>query len=52
MSCKCSKFDEDLGRYVCNITDSECIYYIPNSKRCAEEYGEGPDVESEGENNE
>jgi hypothetical protein len=44
MSCKCAKFDSEIGRYVCNITDDECIFLIPNSKSCAEQYGEGPEV--------
>lgn len=45
MSCKCAKYDEDEGRYYCEVTGNGCVFYIPNSKRCAEEYGEGPDVE-------
>ena len=45
MSCKCAKYDEDEGRYYCEVSGDQCIYLIPNSKRCAEDYGEGPDVE-------
>lgn len=44
MGCKCAKFDEDDGRYSCDVTGSECIYMFPDSKACAKEYGEGPDV--------
>ena len=47
MSCKCAKYDEDEGRYYCEVSEDQCIYLIPNSKRCAEDYGEGPDAESE-----
>jgi hypothetical protein len=48
MACKCATYEPDEGRYICEITDCQCMYYIPNSKRCAEEYGEGPDaVESD-----
>lgn len=47
MSCKRAVFDDYIGRYVCSITDDECMFLIPNSKSCAEQYGEGPDVEGE-----
>lgn len=46
-SCKCASFDEDLGRYICSITDSECMYYVPDSKQCAEDYGEGSDADED-----
>lgn len=45
MSCKCSSWDIDEG-YKCGVTGDRCIYMIPNSKRCAEEYGEGPEAEN------
>lgn len=44
MSCKCASFDLDEG-WKCSISGDRCIYMFPDSKRCAEEYGEGPDVE-------
>ncbi len=47
MGCKAATFDEDLGRYQCDISGSECMYLFPSSKRCAEDYGEGPDAISE-----
>ncbi len=47
MSCKAAKFDPDEGRYYCDISGDQCMYYIPNSKKCAEEYGEGPDAGGE-----
>lgn len=43
MSCKAAKFDQDEGRYYCDVSGDQCMYYIPNSKKYAEEYGEGPD---------
>lgn len=49
MSCKCAKYDEDEGRYYCEVTGDGCVFYIPNSKRCAELFDEGPDVEEKGE---
>lgn len=47
MSCRCAKFDSDSGHYECSVSGDQCMYIIPNSKRCAEEYGEGPDVSDE-----
>jgi hypothetical protein len=44
MSCKCAKYDVDGGRYSCEVSGDGCIYLIPDSKKCAEEYGEGPDA--------
>lgn len=44
MSCICAKYDEDEGRFNCEVSGSQCIYLIPNSKRCAEEFEEGPDA--------
>jgi len=43
MSCKAAKFDPEEGRYQCAVSGDGCIYMRPDSKRCAEEYGEGPD---------
>ena len=31
------------GRWICALSGDCCVYLVPNSKRCAEEYGEGPD---------
>ncbi|MFT8349227.1 hypothetical protein [Clostridium saccharoperbutylacetonicum] len=47
MSCICAVHDTYLDRYVCNINDEECMCSIPNSKVCAEQYGEGPDLVKE-----
>lgn len=43
MSCSCAKSDGN-GRYTCDVTGDGCMFYIPDSKRCMEEYGEGPDA--------
>ena len=43
MSCKCANFDSDEG-WKCSVSGDRCVYMIPNSKACAEMYGEGPDV--------
>jgi len=45
MSCKCSSFDEDNGRYSCAVSGDECALMFPDSKVCAELFGEGPDVD-------
>lgn len=47
MSCECAKFSIDEG-YICTITDSRCVYFIPSSKQCAKDYGEGPDANKDG----
>lgn len=44
MAGKASTFDSDEGRYYCEVTGDQCMFYIPNSKACAEKYGEGPDA--------
>ena len=46
MSCKAAKLDPDEGRYDCAVSGNQCIYLFPDSKRCAEEYGEGPDADT------
>ena len=46
MSCKCATYNGE-GRYDCAVSGSECIYLFPDSKKCAEEYGEGPDAEND-----
>lgn len=36
MGCKYSKYDGDIMRFKCRISGSECIYFIPNEKKCEE----------------
>jgi len=47
MSCQCADYDSDEGRFICSVSGDGCLYMIPDSKRCAEEYGEGPDATGE-----
>ncbi len=47
MGCSAATLDSDEGRYDCAVSGSQCMYLIPNSKRCAEEYGEGPDAQTD-----
>lgn len=44
MSCKCATFQPDEGRWSCSVSGDGCMYLIPNSKKCAEQFGEGPDA--------
>ena len=37
------KTDEYHG-FECSVSGGACMYLYPDSKRCAREYGEGPDV--------
>ena len=46
MSCKCAKISDEYCGWECTISGDQCMYMPPNSKRCAKEYGEGPDAES------
>lgn len=46
MSCECAHYDEDEGRYYCDVSGDQCMYFIPDSKACAEDYVEGPDAET------
>lgn len=45
MACKCAEFEAEDGRYTCSISGDGCMFMIPDSKLCAERYGEGPDAE-------
>lgn len=45
MSCKCASFDSDEG-WKCSVSGDRCLFMIPDSKICAEKYGEGPDADS------
>lgn len=50
MSCKCGNFDEDEGRYYCDVSGSQCMYMFPDSKQCAKDFGESPDAGIENNN--
>jgi hypothetical protein len=43
MSCKCARYDGEDGRWQCSVSGDGCMFLIPDSKACAERYGEGPD---------
>ncbi len=45
MACKSAgKYDPDTNRYYC-VTGDDCMFMFPDSKACAEMYGEGPDAD-------
>ena len=44
MSCKCARRTDEYHGWACTVTDGECMFLHPNSKACAEIYGEGPDA--------
>jgi len=45
MSCKCAIPTDQWHGWECTVSGGECMFIIPNSKACAEQYGEGPDAE-------
>lgn len=49
MGCKCAKITDEYHGYECEIMGGACMFLHPDSKRCAELYGEGPDAYSENE---
>lgn len=53
MSCKSARVTDQYHGWECMISGSACMFLSPNSKLCAEGYGEGPDaVESDQEDEE
>lgn len=45
MACKYAVQTDEHHGWECSISGSACMYLYPNSKACAEDYGEGPDVD-------
>ena len=45
MLCKCAKPTNQYHGWKCTISDGACMFSVPNSRACAEIYGEGPEVE-------
>lgn len=42
--CACSYLTDEWNGWGCEVTDGACVFLRPNSKACAEIYGEGPDA--------
>ena len=52
MGCKAAIPTYEYHGWECEITEGACMFLHPDSKRCAKEYGEGPDtVEQEEQDN-
>lgn len=45
MACSCAKATDEYHGWECTVSGGACEFIIPNSKACAEMYGEGPDAE-------
>lgn len=43
--CKAAYRTDEWHGYGYEITDGACMFLYPDSKACAEKYGEGPDAE-------
>lgn len=43
--CKCAIRTDEYHGWECSITEGACMFLNPDSKACAEQYGEGPDAE-------
>lgn len=42
--CKAAIPTDEYHGWECEITGGACMFLVPNSKLCAEMYGEGPDA--------
>lgn len=44
MACKAARRTDEYHGWECEITEGACMFLCPDSKACAEMYGEGPDA--------
>lgn len=44
MGCTCAHRCDEYHGWRCDVTDGACVFLYPNSKKCAEIFGEGPDA--------
>ena len=51
MACKCARRTDEFHGWACDVSGGECMFLFPDSKRCAEVYGEGSDAINESEEN-
>lgn len=47
MACKAAIATDEYHGWECEITGGACMFLHPDSKACAEKYGEGPDANGE-----
>lgn len=45
MACKAAIPTDEYHGWECEITGGACMFIFPNSKACAEQFGEGPDAD-------
>ena len=42
--CSCAKRTDEYHGWECEVSGGACMFLFPDSKACAEKYGEGPDA--------
>ena len=42
MSCRFAKRTDEFHGWKCSETEGACMFFLPDEKRCYQEYGEGP----------
>lgn len=47
MACLAAVPTDEYHGWACDITGDACMFLVPDSKACAEQYGEGPDAVEE-----
>lgn len=48
MGCKYAVETDQYHGWECMVTGGECAFLAPNSRLCADEYGEGSDADTTG----
>ncbi|MGL6198717.1 MAG: hypothetical protein ACRC3H_07265 [Lachnospiraceae bacterium] len=43
-NCKAAYRTDEWHGYGCDVSGGSCMFLYPDSKACAEKYGEGPDA--------
>lgn len=46
MGCKYAEETDQYHGWECAVTGGKCAFLVPNSRLCADEYGEGPDADT------
>lgn len=46
-NCTAAYHTDEYHGYGCEISGGACMFLYPDSKACAKEYGEGPDIEDD-----
>ena len=44
--CSAAYYTDEYHGYGCSVTEGSCMFFYPDSKKCAEIYGEGPDADA------